>query len=118
VEPHRTLWLFYQTLLELRGSIPALRQLDKSRVDARAREEDNCLIVARWSEDSRVLMAFNFDTRPRSIEVSELGDWEKLLDSAEQEWGGPGTQIPDALTNLPGTPLNLSATSFALFRRL
>jgi len=45
------------------------------------------------------------------------GRWQKVLDSAEEEWQGKGSQVPAVLDSDGEVTLTLAPTSFVLFRR-
>jgi len=116
--PHRTLWSFYQQLLALRRTIPALHHLSKENLRVQVFEQEKCLVVSRWAGNSRVLLAFNLSSQPRSLKISQAGNWEELLNSAGEQWAGPGRRIAARLSGEREVQLHLCATSFSLLRSL
>ena len=94
-EPNRTLRAFYQALIRLRKSTPALRELDKDCVETVVVEAQQLLCVRRGQSANEVLLLLNFGEGPAHMpEHVTTGHWNKLLDSAEPRWLGPGSNVP------------------------
>jgi maltooligosyltrehalose trehalohydrolase len=95
---HRILREIYRTLIRLRKEIPALSCLDKDRLEVRGTEENRVLYLKRWSDRCQAHCFFNFNRSdvPFSFEKPDTG-WNKIFDSAEPIWNGPGTLLPDIL---------------------
>jgi maltooligosyltrehalose trehalohydrolase len=100
---HRSLESFYRELLRLRRSIPALAHLSKNAVAVTALEEPRVLLVRREEpgpavfNEALILLSFADEgSEPASVELPE-GTWRKLLDSADERWGGPGGQVPETV---------------------
>ncbi len=83
---HRVLWRFYQRVIELRKTIPALAHLSKEQMEVTADEHAAVMIVRRWHDASTVLAFYNFNTEAVALELPE-GDWRVLLDSSAAGWG-------------------------------
>jgi maltooligosyltrehalose trehalohydrolase len=97
-EPNRTLRAFYQALIRLRKSTPALGELNKDCVEAIVDENQQLLCVRRWKERDEVLLLLNFGQHPaHPPELSLAGKWDKMLDSADERWFGPGSTVPQTL---------------------
>lgn len=95
---HDQLWRFYQRLLTLRRSDPALRQLDYHQTEAQVREPEQVLTLRRWNHADEVLACLNFGARPREIQLSlRPGTWHLVLHSADVIWGGPGQAVPESV---------------------
>lgn len=95
---HQQLWQFYQLLLRLRREIPALRYADRQQLTATCLSE-HLLQLQRWHENSQILAWLNFSQAPVSVPAAfPSGSWKKLLNSADVEWGGPGSTLPSQLT--------------------
>ena len=102
-ETHRVLESFYRELLRLRRSIPALAHLSKDSVTATPLEEQRVLLVRRAAPGpavfNEILIVLSFadeGSKPASIRFPE-GAWRKILDSADERWGGPGGQVPETV---------------------
>ncbi len=108
---HSSLLDFHQELIDLRRSLPALRELDRTRmrVDV-GMHEAPVVWMERWDamEYNRVLCLFNFANDDSEVEVPETvgpGPWTKRLDSSERAWKGPGTISPATLQGGVKVPL-------------
>lgn len=113
---HATLLSFYTHLLALRRTVPALSHLDKqtSRVTA---FDPSALIVERWHDADRVVIAFNFARSANSLVLPTVpGVWKKLLASADSEWGRLGIETPSMLDSEGPVTLDVPPTSFIVFR--
>jgi maltooligosyltrehalose trehalohydrolase len=113
VEPHQTLFRWYQTLIRLRKEIPALRHLNRQNLKVEADEATKTLVLHRWHEDQHLICLMNFSkgTQPL-IAPAHARTWRKLLDSAAPEWKGP-TAAPDSLAT--GDILSLCPESFLMY---
>lgn len=94
-EHHQVLWNFYQHLIHLRKTHPALKHLDKTSLTVASREEDKLLWMHRWHDDRQVFYLMNFGDRLATFDESlPRGSWQKLLDSADKHWMGSGAISP------------------------
>lgn len=84
---HAMLHAFYQELIRLRKTVPALARLSKE--DTEVTEFDSVILVRRRSAEGDALLAFNFSEEEKALAPPE-GDWRKILDSAGERWDGPG----------------------------
>ena len=115
-EKHSVLLQFYQELLHLRRNMPALNCLSKDTLEVEDFEEWNILLVRRWSDDGQALIIFHFGDAPMTINLPlPEGNWGKILDSSEEQWNGPGSQVPSNLGDNKKVGLTLQPLSFALF---
>lgn len=112
---HKVLWDFYQELIFLRRINEALKVLDKKRLEVSSREEEKLLFMRRYSEENQVFYVMNFSDRTLTFDTEPpSGSWQKLLDSADIKWMGPGATMPDKL--IPGELLTIPAKSFVLYQ--
>ena len=117
-EPHRDLRDFYQELIRLRRSLPALSVLSKENADVKGFEKEKILLVTRWSSNSQVFMAFNLSDADTPLTAPmPRGRWEKCLDSSDQRWGGRGSTTSEMLVSDGQAELRLQSKSFCLFCR-
>jgi maltooligosyltrehalose trehalohydrolase len=93
-----TLLDFYHTLIRVRKETPALSQLDKTHLEVLVFEDDRVVCMKRWTndDDSNIMSLFNFNTTTTSLRgcLSD-GTWEKVFDSSDTVWNGPGSFIPE-----------------------
>jgi hypothetical protein len=74
--------------------------------------------MTRRDAGCRALVLMNFDEaacRP-VLPAAEKGAWEKLLESADAAWLGPGATLPERLEQ--GNRLEMPGRSIALYRQL
>lgn len=113
---NRVIFDFYRELLRLRKELPALRHPDKENIEARTMAGTSALWLSRWKGDNRVTALFNLGQEKVSLDfpVDAGGCWEKIFDSAEELWHGPGSLLPE---NLAGPdPVVLPPLSCALYQ--
>jgi len=113
---HRTVHQYCRELLRLRKLLPAIGKA--RRQDSRVLAVEPHILAARRSagaEEICVVYSFhNSNVRSASVLMYGHERWEKLLDSADARWGGPGAAPHD-----PGTPeVSLAPRSATLFRRI
>jgi hypothetical protein len=66
--------------------------------------------------DDETLIGINFGDRPADVRVTlRPGTWVRLLDSAEERWGDPGTVAPAEFKAASEVTLTLTPTSVAVF---
>jgi maltooligosyltrehalose trehalohydrolase len=117
-EPHRSLFALYQRLIRLRKETVSLARLDKDALEVVGVERKKLLFVQRWSEENEVFMVFNFSSSEATFEPPvPYRYWSKLCDSAEEEWRGPGSALPDRLDMEKTSTLQISPRAFVLFKR-
>ncbi len=111
---HRVLWSFYQHLIRLRNTIPALVKRDRNHIEASGKEDTRFLYWRRWNEDSQVLCLMSFNQQEITAEFPTAGhQWRKILDSADPKWSGPGSKLPEVVN--AQEEVTLSPQSFALY---
>jgi maltooligosyltrehalose trehalohydrolase len=115
---HRVLWSLYRELLMLRRERPSLANLSKADVAALPDARTGVLLVLRWSETEEVLLLFHFGAEPAVVDVPFAGDpWRRVLDSADQRWGGPATLSPQEVRVDTDGLVSLQPNSFVLYSR-
>ncbi|MBD1891323.1 malto-oligosyltrehalose trehalohydrolase [Coleofasciculus sp. FACHB-SPT9] len=96
---HKALWEFYQQLIHLRRTIPALKKPDKNTLEASSIEADKILFLRRWSETSQIYSIMNFNQKEVTFTANlPSGNWQKILDSSDTQWMGSGSTLPEKLT--------------------
>lgn len=112
---HKALLELYQYLIELRRTIPALKNLDQQNLEASASEEDKLVFLRRWSNESQIFCIMNFNDQAVTCATLPGENFSKILDSADSKWLGQGSRLPDRLTQ--GQELTISAHSFVLYQQ-
>ena len=115
---HGTLYSFYRELIRLRRELPALRSLDKERLEVTGLEQEKVLWWRRWGEGHETTAAFHFGKQEKTVSLLlPKGRWRKELDSADTAWGGPGSTVSLKIFAEEHVSLNLSPESFIVFVR-
>jgi maltooligosyltrehalose trehalohydrolase len=115
---HGTLYSFYRELIRLRRELPALRTLDRERLEVTGLEQEKVMWWRRRDEVQEVTAAFHFGKQEKSVSLSlPKGRWRKELDSADTAWGGPGSTVSLKIAIEEHVSLNLSPESFIVFVR-
>ena len=112
----RMLWLFYQKLLQLRAEIPALANLDRHNLEVEIMRSQKVLQLKRHYQDSQVIYWLNFSQERVTLrENLPTGNWNKLLDSADEQWGGVGSSAPEVFAGETEQELVISPQSVLLY---
>jgi maltooligosyltrehalose trehalohydrolase len=113
---HETLLRFYKQLMALRTRTPALFELERERTEVRHCAAEKVLIMRRRSGDgkSHVCVLLNFMANDVSFQAAlPEGAWEKILDSGDGMWEGPGAVLPGMLGN--GDAATMRGHSIAVY---
>jgi maltooligosyltrehalose trehalohydrolase len=112
-EPHKTMFHYYQALIDLRKHELSLKHLERHQLDAQANESDNTLLLRRWYEDEHVLCLMNFSKEQQQMQLPLDGnEWMKIFDSAEPRWKGPKA-AEETVTN--GATITLQSESILIY---
>ncbi len=117
-EPHRVLWDFYRELLRVRRIFTGFAGPDEVEREVQLYEKERALMVRGPGREVETALLLNFGGQPASLSFSWPGGrWEKVLDSAEARWRGPGSPAPAALPAGGEISLTLAPQSVVLFAR-
>ena len=112
---HAVLHEFYRRLLRLRRQEPALANLDKQATQTEVLPNGKLLLLSRHADDCRLQILLNFNREATSVPLAmQSGRWRKLLDSADSQWQGPGSDLPDVVDT--GGQATIAPFSAALYR--
>ncbi len=112
---HRALLDFYRELLRLRRTAPALSSLVKAATRAEFQEDSELLVLRRQHGQHPAIAVFNFASTESTMELeAKKGQWSKLLDSAEEQWKGPGSSISSGIISTGKLHLSLRPKSLCL----
>ncbi len=94
-EPHRSLWQYYRALLDLRRKHPVLTAAGKRHLDVREAGERTLLLHRRGPRGAAAFFVLHFapETCTYSLRVPP-GPWRRLVDTAEERFGGHGAKSP------------------------
>jgi maltooligosyltrehalose trehalohydrolase len=93
---HRIMLEFYKRLFALRRDVPALAHLNKGNLKAMTKDE--LIVLERWHDTSCTLCFMNFNKRNIDFLFhSREKEWEKLIDSSDTSWMGPGSSMPNKI---------------------
>ncbi|HUR10340.1 MAG TPA: malto-oligosyltrehalose trehalohydrolase [Flavitalea sp.] len=99
--PHNTMMNYYKELIALRKRLPALRNTDRTSINAEANEEKKMIIVERWTDEQHITCVLNFSDTEHDLEFDKKSGAKKMFDSSAEEWGGntpsPGKINPQSI---------------------
>jgi maltooligosyltrehalose trehalohydrolase len=78
---------WYKELIGLRKSTPALQNFNKENLEVESKED--LFVMRRSSTDGKqeLVIIFNFSSTKNScLQLSESGEWKKILDSKDSKW--------------------------------
>ena len=111
---HAKLRDFYRRILALRREQAALASFDRANVDVELHGQ--ALLVRRRAGGEEAFFVLNFSDKPGRLRLALSGGWTKALDSAEPQWGGPGSFAADRLAGGPAE-LALAPRSVVLYAK-
>lgn len=104
----------YKELIRMRKTNPALKDLNKERVEVWGDEEQKLVFMRRWKDNNRVLALFNFNENDLRLNLSAPDEQlHRALSSDEERWGGPGPLLPETL--ISGGEVVMRGMSFAVY---
>ena len=114
---HRMLLALYRELIRLRKELRPLLRLSRDEMEVVGIEPEQILVLKRCCGSEEALCFFNFGAVRQSFPASvRHGNCRKLLDSAEETWGGGGSTAAETLPADTGAAqVTLAPYSFALY---
>jgi maltooligosyltrehalose trehalohydrolase len=113
---HALLYKFYRELLRLRKRIRLATQYGTQGGEVIDREDERLLLVSVSSSRHSFMHLFHFGHADRVVKVPmAAGAWEKLLESSDTRWGGPGSALPTHMVSEGCPELRLQAQSVLVF---
>ncbi|MGC2693076.1 MAG: DUF3459 domain-containing protein, partial [Desulfobaccales bacterium] len=118
LEPHRVLWDFYRELLGIRRNFAGLSGSNEEDRQIDLFEKEKALLVRCPGRELETALLINFGGKPASLSFSLPGGrWDKVLDSAEARWRGPGSPAPGPLQADGEISVTLAPQSLVLLAR-
>ncbi|MBD3345252.1 MAG: malto-oligosyltrehalose trehalohydrolase [Chitinivibrionales bacterium] len=91
---HAILLGFYRTCIGLRREYAFAKKHVSSAPEIYADNDGKFITIIMETESGTVVCLFNFADHPASITRMEDKSWEKVLDSSDPRWNGPGSLLP------------------------
>ena len=115
---HKILLTFHQKLMEFRKQIDSISILSKKNMHVSHHVQEQMLFVRRTSPRDEVFGFFRFGCEPKEAGLTiPDGHWEKILDSWEPKWRGPGSSFPSFLGSAKSINLVLPPDGFVVYFR-
>ena len=112
------LYEFYRELMRLRKSTPTLAALDKQTMRVVPNEATKTLMVHRWAGDNYLVALYQFGEAAiwqgelpsvASSQSNAASRWKVILDSADEQWHGPGSELPRQIASAGAVSIPLVA---------
>ncbi|HET9179857.1 MAG TPA: malto-oligosyltrehalose trehalohydrolase [Terriglobia bacterium] len=114
---HKTLYAFVRELIRLRKQMSGLSGTCREEMEAIAFEREKVLWLRRWRTGSQVVIVISFADGPVAVVLPfPKARFNKILDSAEQQWHGGGSLWPELLEADGNGALTIAPSSIALFQ--
>jgi maltooligosyltrehalose trehalohydrolase len=111
---HSDLLRFYKGVISLRKSHPVLSRLRKDETEVFGFESQKIIVIKREFSGRVTLLLCSFASVESTVyAIGVNGKWRLLLDSAAEEWGGPGSEIHETVN--AGDSLRIQPLSLLLF---
>lgn len=93
--PHQTMFSFYRELIRLRKENSVLKHPDRQNLTVTVETLEKTLILHRWNQQTKVMCLMNFAEEPRIFYIDKASEWKRVLDTAAEQWDGPGSFSPE-----------------------
>jgi len=116
---HRLLRDYYRRLIELRKAEPPLAFPARERSEISVWAPARAMAVRYWSADRELIVVLHLGAETAVVAAGlPSGTWDKVLDSADPQWGGPGSGLPPRVELSGEVALSLAPYSAACYRRI
>ena len=115
-EKSATLLRYYKKWITIRQENEIFENFDRRKLNAWITDKQ-ILVVHQKSENQELLGLFNLQTnnQQEQIKLTEEGIWQKIIDSADVIWIGPGTSMPGTFNKKLN--VNLTAQSIVVYKK-
>jgi maltooligosyltrehalose trehalohydrolase len=115
-EPHRTMFAYYRSLIQLRKRISEVLLDANASREVLVLKDVDVVNICQTAGKSSVLLLMNFANRIVDLpEAPRPGRWTLLVDSSGSEWSGPGCLAPKVLVGQSGPEIRLQPRSLVLY---
>lgn len=112
---HQAMFSYYKELIKIRKEIPSLKKLLKNNVKSTFCENGHVFSVTRVYDDSKVCALMNYSAMEAVCTAVIEGEiYEKIIDSADVKWQGPGSSAPPVISSR--TRIVLRPFNFVIYR--
>lgn len=116
---HQLLYDFYKQLIDLRKTRRDLFAPTKAHLQVDCPVGKQTMIVRRGRPPQDAFILMNFSKEPDTITLNlPEGHWEKLLDSSDERWGGPGSRLENLMKAASERNLTLQPLSIVVYMRI
>ena len=113
---HLALRNFYKELLRLSPELPSLTAPSGASRGVESFPEQSILAFRSGTAPNRIVAVYHFDSEPTQLKLHmPEGRWEKVLDSLETRWSGPGSDVPEVFSSTGEIELSLKPWVALLF---
>mgnify|MGYP006284657223 CR=1 FL=1 len=111
---HRILKDLYKHLIAMRKR-PALRETRKESIEVKE-GSDGWIMMTRKGKGDSLLVLINTSEEEICMEGDlPRGPWNRILDTSDQVWNGPGSVSPHDIEN--HAPVGMNPSSFAVYEK-
>jgi maltooligosyltrehalose trehalohydrolase len=112
-----TMLNYYKELIKIRKENPVFFDYNRKNLNAIC-SDNKILYVHKMSAEQELFLAINFNKQNifETHHIAGKGNWIKILDSADQNWSGPGSEMPFTFSNKLDT--NIKAESLSVYLRV
>jgi maltooligosyltrehalose trehalohydrolase len=115
-EPHKTMFEYYKSLIDLRRTQPALYELNRKNLSVEADAKRNTLMLNRWNTEQQLICFMNFSKQKQSVmPPSHVNRWRKIFDSASLQWKGPADAPAELIAGSEAVGLTLQPESILIY---
>jgi maltooligosyltrehalose trehalohydrolase len=115
---HGILLSYYREILQLRKMLLQVGCLQRDRMEVLGFDEERVLWVRYWGSPRESVLVMHLNKGACSVPLPvPAGTWDRILDSAETRWSGPGSTVPANIESGGTCTLSLPGESaVVLFR--
>ena len=114
---HQGLLTLHRELLRLRRENPALRPSAGREVVTY--EDERVLFLRRTEGKHEAFVVYHFGQNPATITLTlPAGVYQRVLDTAEARFDGPGPRMPEQIQSMGTTRVTLSPSEAAIYSRI
>ncbi len=115
---HRLLLDFHKQLIQFRKEIDSLSLLSQKNMTVKVDDLKQSLFVRRWSTDNEIFCIFRFGNDIETVQVPiPSGRWNKIIDSWDLHWQGPGSTLPSLADSGENTVFQVPPDGLVMYFR-